>query len=422
MMSTMNAGGRMIFGEKSGVGDISGGTDASHGSATIVCSTGVSDGSMVALGAVSQSVIQGSGQHNGNRQQSSRDLFAPAVGINPVASSCLDTQFNDIGKFLGFQSLDQNVPSNVGATDGQGKVANGGRNRMRKRQRWTEKEKGNGVASAGDRVHNVGSGDQLTMATGVSTGISVPMKSFAQAAGRLPEISLLPDPIVSGGITRVVLPQAAVDRQMANEVCPASRRTEVDKNLNNMAEKVVQPNGDNVKEPAVPVVERDLSRWADVVEEEEMINKDAGVFNMEEGEIHPPNDMVTSPLQAGLGDVTISVQENVRTSPSGMVAQEAQVTIANVNVKENIAKSPVRTITSSPGGTTVVGTNGRIEVVFPDVQAVDEAMKDGGDGFSNVGKKPPGRPTRRGNKKADVTSMSDTRQIRQDTLRKKGTQ
>ncbi|KAJ4950345.1 hypothetical protein NE237_027177 [Protea cynaroides] len=44
---------------------------------------------------------------------------------------------------------------------------------------------------------------------------TVGARSYAQVTGRLPDLNALPDPVVSGGMTRVVLPQDVVDRQFA---------------------------------------------------------------------------------------------------------------------------------------------------------------------------------------------------------------
>ncbi|KAJ4979521.1 hypothetical protein NE237_010301 [Protea cynaroides] len=41
------------------------------------------------------------------------------------------------------------------------------------------------------------------------------VRTFAQLAGGIPDLNLLPDLVVSGGMTRVVLPQEVVDRQLA---------------------------------------------------------------------------------------------------------------------------------------------------------------------------------------------------------------
>ncbi|KAJ4979676.1 hypothetical protein NE237_010456 [Protea cynaroides] len=67
---------------------------------------------------------------------------------------------------------------------------------------------------------------------------------------------------------------------------------------------------------------------------------------------------------------------------------------------EEGAKSSSRIITSSQGGTLMVGENGRVEVVFPDVQYVDrallnadEALQTSAGAFTEVGKCHCGHPT-----------------------------
>ncbi|KAJ4958662.1 hypothetical protein NE237_025773 [Protea cynaroides] len=68
---------------------------------------------------------------------------------------------------------------------------------------------------------------------------------------------------------------------------------------------------------------------------------------------------------------------------------------------------PIRTVTSSPGGSAVLGDNGRVEVVFEDVLAMDEILKEAG-GFSIVvGKRPVGWPPGRGQKKTEQVTSND---------------
>ncbi|KAJ4961197.1 hypothetical protein NE237_021107 [Protea cynaroides] len=100
----------------------------------------------------------------------------------------------------------------------KGSVLGLGKKRYCKRRRWTAAEKGkatlNGSVQAnGDWVplkvaarHESGNGQQRGTVHG--------SRSFASVFAGLPDLSALPDPVVEGGIIRVVLPQAAVDRQM----------------------------------------------------------------------------------------------------------------------------------------------------------------------------------------------------------------
>ncbi|KAJ4962980.1 hypothetical protein NE237_022919 [Protea cynaroides] len=100
----------------------------------------------------------------------------------------------DLGKFLGFPNLDDLV-SKIDDVEILEDRVDQSRLHRRKRTQWTAREKGKNPA--------------------MSAQPAVGARSYAQVMRRLPDMNALPDPVVSGGMTRVVLPQDVVDRQFA---------------------------------------------------------------------------------------------------------------------------------------------------------------------------------------------------------------
>ncbi|KAJ4972612.1 hypothetical protein NE237_005786 [Protea cynaroides] len=93
-----------------------------------------------------------------------------------------------------------------------------------------------------------------------------------------------------------------------------------------------QPTNGEFQEPVLSSVDRQLGRWEDAVEEEEVLAKVGGVDAMEEEQ-----------------------GAHVNANP------------IDVAVMDKGAQFPVKTATSSPGRTSSVGVNDRVQVVFLDV-------------------------------------------------------
>ncbi|KAJ4964935.1 hypothetical protein NE237_016784 [Protea cynaroides] len=115
---------------------------------------------------------------------------AADVGVRRNISSPMERV--DLGKFLGFPNLDDLV-SKIDDVEILEDRVDQPRLHRRKRTRWTGRGKGKNPA--------------------MSAQPAVGVRSYAQVTGRLPDLNALPDPVVSGGMTRVVLPQDVVDRQ-----------------------------------------------------------------------------------------------------------------------------------------------------------------------------------------------------------------
>ncbi|KAJ4971360.1 hypothetical protein NE237_004459 [Protea cynaroides] len=138
----------------------------------------------------------------------------------PVRSSNqnLERPIVDLGRFLGFPSqeisapvLGNNIsvaqPNEVSTT-----AVNDLRDRRRftrKKRRWLNREKEKDQAMDARPVNAAEGVSQPGFAATVEP---MHQRSFAAVLSGLPDLHKLPEPVVEGGITRVVIPQVAYDR------------------------------------------------------------------------------------------------------------------------------------------------------------------------------------------------------------------
>ncbi|KAJ4978369.1 hypothetical protein NE237_009149 [Protea cynaroides] len=243
------------------------------------------------------------------------------VAVNPVRHSI------NLEKFLGFPTLENDASRNGNSKDCVG-------------------ESGSHAATGG--------------------------RSFAQVAGGMPDLSSLPDPVVSGGVTRVVLPQ--VTRLIIRVILLTKREGVSSDGVNNVTIPVSNP----------------IGRWADAVDED---------GSEEEGELVP------TPLLVDVSQL-VNVSPNVQVSGrmEGMPEEVANYMetqqimgqpIANEIVQDD--RQVIPTVTSSLGGTASLGGNGQV-VIFQDIAAIEGELNELGGEYTNVEKHPPGRPPGRGSK------------------------
>ncbi|KAJ4951825.1 hypothetical protein NE237_028657 [Protea cynaroides] len=327
-------------------------------------------------------------------------------------------EYEDLGRFLSFPTLEtrsikEGISSEYPVIDVGGDKA---RVQRRKKRKWLVKEKGKGLISddpvvlQNDNVQQRGSREDPVTKSGVGG------QSYAQVTGGLPDLTSLQEPVVMGGVTRVVLPQ-----ELKESKVPEQQRT---------AEDGFK---ENEKESVPPVhSEKPMDRWGDVSddgesgnEEEDDLLKD-GVTEeiVDRTTIALVNDVVQSVLvdTMGSGQHEIFLGDSTRAAAHGAISKKTNVEDV---VMDQGAIVPVHTVTDSPGATAVMDVGGRIEMVFADVMAVDEALKEAGGEFNTVSKRLPSRLAGCGNKKAEIpyTHVShDVRQSRHANLRTKAKQ
>ncbi|KAJ4977358.1 hypothetical protein NE237_002464 [Protea cynaroides] len=139
-----------------------------------------------------------------------------------------------------------------------------------------------------------------------------------------------------------------------------------------------------------------LPRWADIQDDEqEDVNENDGILSkgMDEDE-------------AKKGEVREDTTMNATNFGPRVPYKVSQVG-PNVDGVESgpVLPSSVRTVTSSPGGSALVGVNGQMEISFEYVLVVDEALKE--KEFTTVGQRAPGRPPGLGGKKGDHLADAD---------------
>ncbi|KAJ4968295.1 hypothetical protein NE237_014996 [Protea cynaroides] len=142
----------------------------------------------------------------GDGSQPAETSRCAAAGVGVRRNITPPMERVDLGKFLGFPNLDDHVSKNDDVEILEDRVDQP-RLHRRKRTQWTAREKGKNPAMS---VVDRGVENQIPMKQPM-----VGARSYAQVTGRLPDLNALPDPVVSGGMTRVVLPQDVVDRQFA---------------------------------------------------------------------------------------------------------------------------------------------------------------------------------------------------------------
>ncbi|KAJ4975869.1 hypothetical protein NE237_000975 [Protea cynaroides] len=141
--------------------------------------------------------------------------------IDGVAKTVLERLHFDIGKFLGFSSMETGV-SLVGNKPGDKTMPTvaqptpaGMRRHARKHGRWLASETGKSLSTSGDgltlNVNQSNPGPQSAMqGHRAHTG----GRSFVAILSGLPDLNSLPEPVNEGGIIRVVIPQEAYERQL----------------------------------------------------------------------------------------------------------------------------------------------------------------------------------------------------------------
>ncbi|KAJ4968092.1 hypothetical protein NE237_014793 [Protea cynaroides] len=122
----------------------------------------------------------------------------------------------DLGRFLGFPTLETRSIKEGQSCDYL--VIDVGGDKVwvqrRKRRKWLAKEKGKSLISD-DLVVLQNSNVQQRGSAGDPVNKSrVGGRSYEQVIGGFPDLTSLPEPVVTGGVMRVVLPQEAVDRQL----------------------------------------------------------------------------------------------------------------------------------------------------------------------------------------------------------------
>ncbi|KAJ4971048.1 hypothetical protein NE237_004147 [Protea cynaroides] len=179
-------------------------------------------------------------------------------------------------------------------------------------------------------------------------------------------------------------------------------------------------------EELVRVNNKPIGAWADVEEEADV--EDEIESGNEEGEFigtpitenarMTPDNMEENRVMEDQRDVDVSTAQNVEgVLPAG--------------VNQSV---PIRTVTSSPGGSAMIGELGQVEVEFDDVSAVDTFLSDNGGAYTVVEKRKQGRIGRggkktdqstthegtvRGSRKVDQMGAQEAHLARLETLRKK---
>ncbi|KAJ4978015.1 hypothetical protein NE237_008795 [Protea cynaroides] len=144
--------------------------------------------------------------------------MTPQAGGGRTMCSSLVRSVGDLGRFLGFPCKEPvvivgNSRVDIGSRD---RVAMNNRQGGRKRRQWTAKEKGKIVSNVTESL-DARNSEFPQGVSNASKGVRPVsgLRSFVDVATGFPDLNSLHDPMASGGITRVVLPQAVVDRQMA---------------------------------------------------------------------------------------------------------------------------------------------------------------------------------------------------------------
>ncbi|KAJ4950767.1 hypothetical protein NE237_027599 [Protea cynaroides] len=145
-------------------------------------------------------------------QEDSRLQEVPVVGA-PLASGP-GMVSSDLGKFPGFPPVrsDTAIHGNHKDPEILEDTGNNRRFQRRKKSRWSVKENGKSkVIPKGVGVYK----DVPLLNAGAGIQILVGGRSYAQVTGGLLDLNILPKPVISSRMTRVILPQEVVDKQMA---------------------------------------------------------------------------------------------------------------------------------------------------------------------------------------------------------------
>ncbi|KAJ4957405.1 hypothetical protein NE237_024516 [Protea cynaroides] len=134
-------------------------------------------------------------------------LLGNQRGVIDNNRSGVPTPVVDIGGFIGMPPyILENQKDSLVSSDKDYRIRS---HHRRKRSQWTVNEKGKApVVSDQDVLQGV-------KPSNVKQNAGVASRSFVQLTGGLPDLNSLPKPVISGGVTRVTLPQEVVDKQMA---------------------------------------------------------------------------------------------------------------------------------------------------------------------------------------------------------------
>ncbi|KAJ4958894.1 hypothetical protein NE237_026005 [Protea cynaroides] len=195
-----------------------------------------------------------------------------------------------------------------------------------------------------------------------------------------------PTPVDGGEQVVDIIGQGQVDIGEFLGFPSLKERVSLDGNQNDC--EILEDRGDFGRKQRPKLSRIPLIQWEDAAEDEDSENddddiayEDEEVGGMEEGEIRSPKEGVSSASVVGR-----SAQRRLPL---------VQVGVDAVNQGD---ESSGQIITSSQGGTLMLGENGRVEVVFPNVQSVDrallnadEALQMSARAFTEVGKRHRGR-------------------------------
>ncbi|KAJ4963746.1 hypothetical protein NE237_023685 [Protea cynaroides] len=158
------------------------------------------------------------------------------------------------------------------------------------------------------------------------------------------------------------------------------------------------------------VVHKGIEKWADAVDGEASDDGDEVHFQDEEGEVHVAiiDTNVLVPFMADnlLGKQVVEALGQTHGMQDMVVHHESSILpLDEMNQVEN---NQVTTVLASPGGSVLLGCQGRVEVIFEDVVTVASVLEQQGGEFTTVNKRPPGRPPGSGNKKSSQMSAEET--------------
>ncbi|KAJ4952551.1 hypothetical protein NE237_029383 [Protea cynaroides] len=217
--------------------------------------------------------------------QSGLTSQVPVVGA-PLASGP-GMVSSDLGKFPGFPPVrsDTAIHGNHKDPEILEDTGNNRRFQRRKKRRWSVKENGKSkVIPKGVGVYK----DVPLLNAGAGIQILVGGRSYAQVTGGLLDLNILPKPVISDRMTRVILPQEVVDKQMAKyqlaligrvftKVCPSRQGHDEGTAKQNHA-FASKPSDSIGSKPSGGIhydqVRTSIGCWANAEDEEELENEE----------------------------------------------------------------------------------------------------------------------------------------------------
>ncbi|KAJ4972827.1 hypothetical protein NE237_006001 [Protea cynaroides] len=175
------------------------------------------------------------------------------------------------------------------------------------------------------------------------------------------------------------------------------------------------------KEVHVRASVRHLGMWANAEDDDVCEAKEVG--KLEDSNVGGP----LGDLREGVTELAEPSVLDLSNVADGLNHGDGVLRVAKQDTQAVLAEhtggdgdSVVRTVTSSPGGSAMIGAHGQVEVLFDDVAAFDGALKENGGEFSNVSKRIKGQLAGHGNKKAEHTTVNENWNGRRETLHNKG--